>query len=219
MGNEENLNKKIEELRNEYALEALSKEEVADEPLKQLRYWMDEAVEAQVHEPNAMTLATTDDDGRPSTRIVLIRQIGASGPIFFTNYKSRKGEELANNPLACGNMFWPELQRQVRMEGKAEKVDPSVSDAYFDSRPYKSRVGAWASEQSKVIPSRETLEKTFLDLDAEFREKELRRPDHWGGYELKLDRVEFWQGRPDRLHDRIELLLKNGTWEKRRLSP
>ncbi len=219
MAQEGDINEKIRALREQYALEALDSSEVADEPMRQLSYWMDEAVKAEVWEPNAMTLATADEQGRPSTRIVLIRELSEKGPVFFTNYQSRKGKELATNPSACGNLFWPELQRQVRLEGSVERIEEERSDAYFNSRPYTSRLGAWASEQSKEIPSREALEEALKRQEETFDESTIERPDHWGGYCLLIERAEFWQGRPDRLHDRIELIRDQKGWKKRRLSP
>lgn len=219
MKDDGHLDKKIEELRHQYALEALNEEEVAGHPMDQLRYWLNEALEAEVQEPNAMTLATADAKGRPSARIVLVRRMEDDGPVFFTNYRSRKGRELAENPYACGNFFWPELQRQVRLEGKVERIDPEGSDAYFNSRPYKSRIGAWASEQSQVLPSREALEERFKELEEQFPDKGPERPEFWGGYRLIIERAEFWQGRPDRLHDRIELEQEGEGWSKKRLSP
>ncbi len=219
MSDKNELDRRIAAIREEYARESLEEKDVAEDPIVQLRYWMNEAVEAEVWEPNAMTLATAGADGKPTARIVLMRQLTEKGPVFFTNYQSRKGREIAENPYAGANLFWPELQRQVSLAGKVERISAEASDAYFKSRPVKSRIGAWASEQSRVISSRETLERSFKDLESRFGDEEVERPEHWGGYCIILDRAEFWQGRPDRMHDRIELIHEGEGWKKRRLSP
>lgn len=219
MAQKEEVNEQIRQLREQYALETLDEKEIADDPIQQLSGWMSEAVQAEVWEPNAMTLATADESGRPSARILLIRELSEKGPIFFTNYRSRKGKELAVNPYACVTLFWPELQRQVRLEGKVQKISPEHSDAYFGSRPYKSRLSAWASDQSQVISSRQALEESFKLQEEAFQESSMKRPEYWGGYCLDAERAEFWQGRRNRLHDRIELLLEQGSWSKRRLNP
>ncbi|MFB6258241.1 MAG: pyridoxamine 5'-phosphate oxidase [Flavobacteriales bacterium] len=219
MGRSEDLNERIGKLREQFVRVPLDKKEIADDPIHQLKQWMKEAVDAEVMEPNAMTLASADEKGRPSTRVVLIRELREEGPVFFTNYESRKGKELAVNPNVCGNLFWPELQRQVRLEGKAERISPEASDAYFHSRPLKSRIGAWASEQSQVVGSRRELEERFQKLETETPEIGPARPEYWGGYKILIERIEFWQGRPDRLHDRIELVLRSGGWQKQRLNP
>lgn len=220
MGDEKGLNERIRHLRKEYAGIPLEKDRMPEQPLTQLERWLDEAIAADVMEPNAMTLATADQSARPSARIVLVRELTENGPVFFTNYESRKGKELEMNPRACGNFFWPELQRQVRMEGKAERIEEGGSDEYFSSRPLKSRIGAWASDQSRVVPSRKDLERKVREMEERFKDEEPPRPDHWGGYCIRVDRVEFWQGRPDRLHDRIEFVKEgDAEWVKQRLNP
>ena len=190
-------------------------------PIEQFKQWMQESIESQIPEPTAMNLATVNEQGRPTSRIVLLKGIELGGFVFYTNYESRKGKELARNPYACLNFHWVEMERQVRIEGKVEKVPAEVSDKYFHSRPRGSRIGAHVSEQSKAIPGREVLERRYEELVEKYgEEKPVERPSHWGGYVLKPEAVEFWQGRPSRLHDRILYELQaDGSWSKKRLSP
>ncbi len=209
---------KIADLRKDYKLAALDESDTAASPLAQFEKWLGEAIEADLPEPNAMTLATVGEDGRPSTRIVLIKGIDARGPVWFTNYQSRKGRELAANPFAALQFHWVDLERVVRLEGRVEKVSEADSDAYFASRPLDSRIGAWASPQSEVISSRAVLVARAAEFGAKFLLNP-PRPPHWGGYRLLPERVEFWQGRKSRLHDRILYQLENGQWHKRRLAP
>jgi pyridoxamine 5'-phosphate oxidase len=189
-------------------------------PIKRVQEWYDEAVAAGVVEPEAMALATAGRDGRPSVRIVLLKGIDERGIRFFTNYESRKGRELAANPRAAVAIHWQPLGRQIRMEGPVERLAPGESDAYFESRPPGSRIGALASRQGTVLDDREALEARAAELTARYGDGPIPRPDYWGGYLLRPDAVEFWQHRPDRLHDREHFLLRpDGGWRAERLSP
>jgi pyridoxamine 5'-phosphate oxidase len=205
-------------VREEYTRAGLSEAAAAADPIAQFNRWFDDAVAADLRHPNAMTLATVDD-GRPSARVVLLKSVDEHGFVFFTNYESRKGRELAANPSAALLFFWSELERQVRVDGTAEKVSPDESDAYFATRPYGSQIGAWASAQSAPIPSREVLEARARDLDARYEGGPVPRPDHWGGYRVAPVEIEFWQGRANRLHDRLRYRLADGVWTRERLSP
>lgn len=208
----------LADLRTSYDKNSLLESAAADEPLTQFSAWFDEALKSGDHEPNAMTLATADAQGRPSARIVLLKGIDADGLVFFTNYQSRKGQELSANPYASLLFFWPCLERQVRAEGVIEQVSAQESDAYFDSRPLGSRVGAWASPQSQPV-SRDALEARWRQFAAELGDTP-PRPPHWGGYRLRPERVEFWQGRPSRMHDRLVYERTSaGTWQLTRLAP
>ncbi|HEY8402141.1 MAG TPA: pyridoxamine 5'-phosphate oxidase, partial [Cytophagaceae bacterium] len=211
--------KKLSDIRNEYKLEELVREKVSDSPFKQLEYWINEAVNAKLYEPTAMTISTVDATGKPSSRVVLLKGLEEDGLTFFSNYKSKKGLELETNPYIAINFFWPELERQVRIQGKTEKVNSEVSDAYFNSRPEGSKLGAWASPQSQTISSREELVNRMEKYQKEFEGKEIPRPDYWGGYKVIPEYFEFWQGRPNRLHDRIAYSKKNGNWVIERLAP
>lgn len=208
----------LSKLRKSYERDELDETEAAADPLGQFRQWMDEAFAAKVPEPNAMTLATVGADGRPSTRIVLVKGFDARGLVWFTNYESRKGRELAAHPFAALQFHWVELERVVRIEGRVSRVDAAESDAYFDSRPLDSRIGAWASPQSSVIESRAVLVANAARYAAQFMLKP-PRPPHWGGFRLEPDTWEFWQGRKSRLHDRLRYRLEDGTWQRDRLAP
>jgi pyridoxamine 5'-phosphate oxidase len=209
----------IADLRKEYVRRGLSADDLAASPIAQFRSWFDDAIAGGVPEPNAMTLATATPDGRPSARIVLLKGLDEAGFVFYTNYESRKGEQLAANPWAALIFFWPELERQVRIEGSVAKIPPAESDAYFGSRPAGSRLGAWASAQSRVIPNREVLEQRMQELEAAYDAQDIPRPPYWGGFRVQPNSVEFWQGRPSRLHDRLRYRLDEGTWIVERLSP
>jgi pyridoxamine 5'-phosphate oxidase len=209
----------IANLRIEYATGGLSERDVVDDPLAQFAAWFDQALGAGVPEPNAMTLATVGADGRPSARVVLLKGVD-HGFVFFTNYASRKGQELDAHPVAAIVFYWHALHRQVRVEGRIERVSAAESDSYYGSRPAGSRLGAWASAQSQVIAGREPLERRMAELEAEYAEREdIPRPPHWGGFRLLPDTVEFWQGQPSRLHDRLRYQLRDGRWVIERLSP
>lgn len=206
-------------VRQEYCRHSLSPEDCLEDPLAQFNHWLDEAMAARVMEPTAMHLATVGADHRPSARIVLLKGIEQRRFVFYTNYESRKGRQLAANPFAALTFFWPELERQVRIEGRVEKLPEQASDAYFSSRPYQSRIGAWASLQSEALDSPRTLLARAAKLAAQYITG-VPRPPHWGGYGLVPERMEFWQGRPSRMHDRVLYLLdEQGRWGKSRLYP
>lgn len=204
-------------IREEYSQQSLAKADCADDPLTQFQKWLNEAMKTQVNEPTAMNVATVEN-GKPSSRMVLLKALNEQGFVFFTNYRSRKGKQIEQNPNVAVTFFWAELERQVRIEGTIEKLSEQASDDYFQSRPYTSRIGAWASEQSQVISSKNTL----LARAAQFAIKypiQVPRPAHWGGYLIRPTYLEFWQGRPSRLHDRICYQLEKGKWVKERLAP
>ncbi len=210
----------IADIRKEYKHSTLSEKDVHPDPLKQFDRWWQEAVHSDLEEVNAMTLATATADGMPDARIVLLKGFDENGFAFFTNYNSAKGHQLLENPRASLVFFWAALERQVRLSGLVRLAAAAASDAYFNSRPEGSRIGAWASPQSEVIESREWLEKNEEKLKNELKGDTLRRPAHWGGYVVKPTRMEFWQGRPSRLHDRILYTLgSNGQWKIERLAP
>jgi len=209
----------LSEIRREYQLQILDETHISPDPLVQLDSWLKEAIDSELYEPTAMVLSTASKTGKPSSRVVLLKGMVSNGLAFFTNYESKKGKEIAENPLASINFFWPELERQVRIEGAIEKISQSESTLYFHSRPRGSQLGALASPQSSVIENRVTLETKLKELEIKFQEKEIPKPDNWGGYILKPDYFEFWQGRPNRLHDRIVYEYKNSSWEVKRLAP
>jgi pyridoxamine 5'-phosphate oxidase len=208
----------IAQLRKNYTFGQLSETEVSPNPLDLFQVWFDQAVKAECPEPNSMTLATADSAGNPSARIVLLKGADSPGFTFFTNYESQKGKELAARPHAALLFHWHELERQVRIKGVVERVSPAESDEYFHSRPAASRIGAWASPQSSEIPNREFLEEAEKRFAADFGDKP-PRPEHWGGYRLQPTEIEFWQGRPSRLHDRIHYQLDGAQWRITRLAP
>lgn len=208
----------ISQLRKSYERAELSEQASHADPLRQFDQWLQEAIQGQVPEPNAMTLATVGGNLRPSTRVVLIKGCDERGIVFFTNYDSRKGIELAGNPFAALQFHWVELERVVRIEGAVEKTSAEESDAYFASRPLDSRIGAWASPQSQVISGRSVLVANAAKFGARFM-LQPPRPPHWGGYRLVPDEWQFWQGRPSRLHDRLRYALRDGAWVRERLAP
>jgi pyridoxamine 5'-phosphate oxidase len=208
----------ITQLRKNYTFGQLSETEVSPNPLILFQVWFDQAIKAECPEPNSMTLATADKAGNPSARIVLLKGADESGFTFFTNYESQKGKDLAARPHAALLFHWHELERQVRIKGTVEKVTVAESDQYFYSRPAASRIGAWASPQSAEIPNREFLEEAEKRFAADFGDT-VPRPAHWGGYRLQATEIEFWQGRPSRLHDRIHYQLKDAHWRITRLAP
>lgn len=210
---------KISDIRVDYVLKSLDLNEVQNKPLDQFKIWFNEALDAKVNEINAMNLATVQSDGTPNSRIVLLKGI-EDGLIFFTNYQSRKGIELSLNPNVAVTFFWPELERQVRFLGKVEKINKEDSDNYFFSRPFSSQVGAWVSPQSSEITDRGFLEKREQELLVSLNPDSIKRPEHWGGYQIEIHEAEFWQGRPSRLHDRVLYRLDpKGNWNKILLAP
>ena len=209
----------IADLRKDYTLNGLDQTDVSPDPIVQFQQWFAAALAAGVHEPNAMHLATINPEGRPEGRIVLVKGVDAAGFSFYTNYNSQKGISLGANPMASLTFFWPELERQVRIEGWVEKVSETESDTYFNSRPRGSQLGAWVSQQSQVIAGRDVLTSQQEELENRFNGQPIPRPPHWGGFRVIPDKIEFWQGRPSRLHDRIRYRLEAGTWLIERVSP
>lgn len=210
----------IASIRTDYKRASLDKTDVLTDPVAQFQHWLDEAIKAQVPEPTAMTLATITAEGRPAARIVLLKEVDPSGFVFYTNYESRKGRELAANGAACLVFYWAELERQVRIDGTVDKTSAAEADLYFAIRPPLSRIGAWASPQSQVIENRSWLEARFAEAELRFKDKVIPRPTHWGGYRLAPHTLEFWQGRPNRLHDRLQYRRQaDGPWILERLAP
>ena len=207
----------VARLRKEYTRSGL--EETDPDPVEQFRRWFDETLAAGLHEPNAMILATATPDGRPSARVVLLKGFDERGFVFYTNYEGRKGEELETNPCCALVFYWGELERQVRVEGRASRVPERESDEYFGSRPRGSQLGAWASEQSRPVGGREVLEERLRGLEAEYEGREVPRPPFWGGYRVEPEAVEFWQGRENRLHDRLVYRRSGRGWGRERLQP
>jgi len=211
---------KLASMRKEYSKSSLDASSVLKNPIAQLSQWFDEAEKSEVPEPNAMNLATVSESGRPSSRIVLLKGVEGERFVFFTNYQGQKGKELEQNPACALNFFWPALERQVRIEGIAVKVDTKISDAYFQSRPRASQVGAWASPQSTIIANREILEARAQEIELRFKDKEtLPRPNQWGGFAVEPFKIEFWQGRESRLHDRVVYTKTDNQWKINQLAP
>lgn len=206
-------------LRREFTLKTLDERDVLSDPIAQFETWFNEAISGSVLEPNAMTLSTVGLDMKPSSRVLLLKELKPEGFVFFTNYESRKAGQLAENPYCALTFLWNELERQVRIEGRAEKISSHESDSYFERRPQASKLGAWASPQSKVIAGRRYLENLVAAFDAEFKDREINRPANWGGYIVKPYLIEFWQGRQNRLHDRIQYSLIEEKWIVERLAP
>jgi pyridoxamine 5'-phosphate oxidase len=209
----------IRTLRKEYASSTLDVQDLSASPFSQLMLWLDQAIQSQVEEPHALTLSTVSAIGKPSGRVVLLRTITEDRLGFFTNYGSRKAEDMRENPNVALTFFWAPLERQVRIEGSVTLSDEATSDAYFLSRPRESRIGAWASPQSKPIPDRTALEQLLAQTAGMFESKEVHRPSFWGGYDVFPTRFEFWQGRPSRLHDRLVYMLSPTGWVVERLAP
>jgi pyridoxamine 5'-phosphate oxidase len=209
----------ISHLRREYTQSGLNEEDLQSDPQVQFQRWIQEAIDAELTEPNAAVLATVDSQGQPSTRVVLLKGVDARGFSFYTNYESRKGRELAANPRAAMTFPWVDMERQVCITGRVSQLGREESEAYFKTRPRGSRLGAWASKQSEVIPHRTMLEQRLAELDRQYPGNEIPMPPTWGGYLLAPDTVEFWQGRPSRLHDRLLYSRAGGSWRIQRLSP
>ncbi len=212
----------LADLRKDYIARGLDESELDADPIRQFRGWLDAALDAGLAEPNAMTVATVGADGRPSARMALIKGVSEAGFVFYTNYESRKGRELAATPWAALVFYWAELERQVRIEGRVERTSAADSDAYFHSRPVGSQLGAAVSQQSQVIANRATLEARLRELEARYHDQPVPRPDEWGGFRVVPDAIEFWQGRPSRLHDRLRyrrVAADDGVWVIERLSP
>jgi len=215
----ENLRLYINTLRHDFSKQSLSENDIDKNPILQFEKWFKEAVNAKVNEPNAMTVCTATKEGKPSARILLIRNFDENGFVFYTNYNSRKGLEIEENPYCSILFFWPELERQVRIEGVLQKQSREESDIYFQTRPRTSKLGAWSSPQSKIIESRKVLDEAYQKNSEKFPDEQVPRPEFWGGYLLKPNRIEFWQGRPSRLHDRIVYEKQNAGWDIVRLAP
>ncbi len=212
--------KKLAEMREDYRLRSLDISDVNEDPIQQFQSWMNEAVASEIREPNAMTLATATADGKPSARVVLLKGIQEEGFVFYTNYESHKAQEMESNPQVALVFNWLDLQRQIRIEGKVEKQSKMASEAYFQSRPRGSQVGAWVSPQSKVIEDRKMLDERVAEVKERFEGEEvLPIPEFWGGYLVRPEAIEFWQGRSSRLHDRIRYRLRDGQWIRERLAP
>jgi len=210
----------LESIRKDYRLQSLLEKDVDAHPIKQFETWWAHVIQSGIEEPNAMTLATCTPSGKPSARIVLLKAIQNNGFVFFSNYHSRKGKQIEQNPFVSLVFFWKELERQVRIEGEIKKITDEESDEYFSKRPLESRIGAWSSPQSEVITSREILEKNIADYTNKFDSQNIPRPSHWGGYIVTPTLIEFWQGRSGRLHDRLQYTPgEAGTWKIERLAP
>jgi len=215
----ENLSQQIAQLRHEYVSRPFAKAQAGDNPITQFKKWFDEAVKSEQPDPEAMTLSTATPDGRVTARIVLLKGCDERGFVFFTNYESRKSREMMSNPRVALTFYWHSLHRQVRIEGVVEKVSAEESEEYFQTRPRDSQIGAWASPQSEEIAGREELEQKVAEAEARFKNQPINCPPFWGGFRVKPERIEFWQGRESRLHDRILYTLRDGQWQISRLAP
>lgn len=212
-------NRNLIKYREEYGRKRLDREKMLLDPIEQFRHWFKEAELAGVKEPNTMTLATVNKQGQPTIRVMLMKEITNQGLVFYTNFKSRKGNEIEKHPKVALNFYWQDLERQVRFDGPVTKIPDEQSTQYFQTRPRGSQLGAWVSQQSEDISSREYLEEQLKVCESQFKDQDIPRPPHWGGYHLIPTRVEFWQGGPHRLHDRIQYSLCNEQWDLRRLAP
>jgi len=210
---------KLHEIRREYEKSSLDEQMMDENPMREFRVWLSSAIELIKDDATAMVLSTVSIDGRPSSRIVLLKDVNEVGLTFFSNYKSRKGQEIDENTFASLLFYWKEQERQIRIEGMISRTNPAISDEYFNGRPYDSQIAAISSQQGQPVKDRSVLETSFEQIKAETMGKSLKRPEHWGGYLLKPDSFEFWQGRPNRLHDRIVYKLNGAEWERSRLSP
>lgn len=206
-------------IRRDFTLKTLDESDVLSDPMDMFEQWLNEAIIAKALEPNAMNLATATPDGKPSSRMILLKQIKPQGFVFFTNYDSKKAYQITLNKYCALTFVWNELERHVRIEGIVEKTSDAESDSYFEVRPAKSKLGAWASPQSRAIPDRKYLEGLINEYESKFKDKNIVRPQNWGGYIVKPYLIEFWQGRSNRLHDRIQYVLEDGAWEVERLAP
>ncbi len=209
----------LHKMRQEYMSGNLNEELMPQDPMQMFKMWFSEAIETGLTEPNAMTVATASLDGKPSARVVLLKEVNNMGFVFFTNYLSRKGREITVNPEVALVFDWHDMERQVRVEGRAEKLPVEDSDAYFNSRPEDAKIGAWASPQSKIVKNRDELEKLEDEIMEQFEDMEVHRPSHWGGYLIRPSVIEFWQGRPNRMHDRIVYYNTEEGWSMHRLAP
>ncbi|WP_430814163.1 pyridoxamine 5'-phosphate oxidase [Carboxylicivirga sp. RSCT41] len=210
---------KLANIREHYHKGALKRSELHKDPFEQFNTWMDEAIKAECNLPTAVTLATVSKDGMPNCRIVLLKEVCDGGFVFFTNYNSEKGMELNTSNKAALNFFWTELERQVRIRGTVERVASQKSDEYFQSRPRESQLGAWASDQSEVVNDNQELMEKYSQLELKYKDEMIPRPEHWGGYVVKAQSIEFWQGRANRMHDRFQYKLENDNWTIRQLAP
>lgn len=209
----------LRDIRTNYQKDELDESSVSPDPFEQFSKWLNEAVKSNIPEPTAMVLSTIDQTGNPESRVVLLKELSSKGLIFFTNYNSRKGQQISGNPHVSVVFFWPENERQVRIKGTAEKIPEKESENYFFSRPLDSQLGAWASPQSQVIESRKILDDNYTQYQKYFQNHEIKKPPHWGGFLIRPVYFEFWQGRPNRLHDRLEYILSGDDWIIRRLAP
>ena len=209
----------LHQMRQEYAAGSLNETNMPHNPMEVFNVWLDFAINSGLTEPNAMTVATATPDGKPSARVVLLKEVNDNGFVFFTNYLSRKGRELIVNPEVAIVFDWHDLERQVRVEGRAEKLSAEESEAYFNERPEDAKIGAWASPQSKIVKDREELEKHLEEIEEQFEDMPVHRPSHWGGYLIRPSVIEFWQGRPSRMHDRIVYYKTEDGWTMHRLAP
>ena len=209
----------LRQMRQEYVAGSLNETDMPQSPIEVFKEWMDFAIKSGLTEPNAMTLATATKDGKPSARVVLLKEVNDEGFVFFTNYLSRKGRELVVNPEAAIVFDWHDIERQVRVEGKVEKLSEEESEAYFNERPEDAKIGAWASPQSKIVKDREELEKHLEEIEEQFEGMPVHRPSHWGGYLIRPSVIEFWQGRPSRMHDRLVYYKTEEGWTMHRLAP